>query len=73
MDEGPLVALVFGADARLQAHVLGLLARLALLLRQPLHGPAVRALHAEALPRAAGVAAPAALGLLQALGTRPEA
>lgn len=43
------------------------------LLHLPLHRPSVRALGAEALPRAAGVSAPAALWLLQALGTRPQA
>lgn len=71
VNEGPLVALVFGAAARLQAHVLGLLALLAL-LRRPLHRTPVRALHAQALPRAAGISTPAALRLLQALGTRPQ-
>lgn len=63
MDEGPLVALVFGAAAGLQAHVMGLA-----LLRRSLHGPPVRALYAQTLPRAAGVPAPPALWLLQALG-----
>lgn len=67
MNEGPLVASFFGADARLQAHVVGLP-----LLGRPLHGPPVRALRAQALARAAGVAAPAALGLLQALAARPQ-
>lgn len=49
--------------------------RLALLalLGHPLHGPPVGALHAQALPRAAGIPAPAALGLLQALGARSQA
>lgn len=37
------------------------------LFGHPLHGPPVGALHAQALPRAAGVPTPAALGLLQAL------
>lgn len=71
MDEGPLVALVFGAAPRLQAHVLGL--ALLALLRRSLHWPPVGALDAQALPRAAGVSTPAALRLLQALGTRPQA
>lgn len=67
MNEGPLVALVFGAAARLQAHVLGL--ALLALLRRSLHGPPVRALHAQTLPRAAGISTPATLRLLQTLGT----
>ena len=72
MDEGPLVALVFGAAARLQDHVLGL-DLLLVLLRRPLHGSPVGALHAQALPCAAGISTPAALRLLQALGTCPQA
>ena len=71
MDEGPLVALVLGANARLQDHVVGL--ALLALLGCSLHGPPVWALHAQALPGAAGISAPAALGLLQALGTRLQA
>lgn len=71
MNEGPLVALVFGAAARFQAHVQGL--ALQALLCRSLHRPPVGALHAEALPRAAGISAPAALRLLQALGTCPQA
>lgn len=71
VDEGPLVALVFWAHAWLQAHVLGL--ALLALLRRPLHGPPVGALNAQTLSRAAGIPAPAALRLLQALRTRPQA
>lgn len=70
MDEGPLVALVPGADGRLQAHVLVVV--LLALLGRPLHGAPVGALHTEASPRVAGVPAPAALRLLQALPTRPQ-
>lgn len=75
VNEGPLVALVPGAAAEFQTHVLGRDVSLALLalLRRPLHRPAVRALHAQALPRAAGIFAPATLRLLQALRTRPQA
>lgn len=73
--ESPLEALFSGAAAQLQAHFLRLDVSLALLalLRRPLHRPPVGALHAEALPCAAGISTPATLGLLQALGTRPEA
>lgn len=75
MNEGPLVAFVSGAAAQLQAHVLGMDMSLALLalLRRPLHWAPVRALHAQALPCAAWISTPAALRLLQALGTRPQA
>lgn len=71
VNEGPLVALVFGADARLQDHVPG--RDLLALLQRSLHRPSVGPLCAQSLPRAAGVTAPATLGLLQALGTRPQA
>lgn len=66
--ERPIEALLFGAAAGLQGNVVGraLLAR----LQRSLHGASVGALHAQAFPRAAGIAAPAALGLLQALGAR---
>lgn len=75
VNEGPLVALVPGAAAGFQTHVLGRDMSLALLalLHQPLHRPAVRALQAQALPRTAGISTPAALRLLQTLGTRPQA
>lgn len=71
MDEGPLEAFVFGADARVQDHVWGL--HLLSLLRRSLQRPTVRALRAETLPRAAGVSAPSALRLLQTLGTCSQA
>lgn len=66
--ERPIEALFFGAAAWLQGDVVGwtLLTR----LHSSLHGASVGALHAQAFPRAAGVATPAALRLLQALGAR---
>lgn len=75
MNEGPLVAFVPGAAAGFQTQVLGRDVSLALLalLHQPLHWPAVRALQAQALPCTAGISAPAALRLLQTLGTRAQA
>ena len=78
LDEGPLEALVFGAEGRLQHHVLAVGERETLLalglveLGRAPHGPAVRALHALATARVAGVTAPSALRLLQALTARPQ-
>lgn len=71
LDEGPVVAPVGRAQTLVQKHV-----PVPDSLSNPggcgPHGAPVGALHAHALARVGGIAAPAALGALQTLCTRPQ-